>query len=342
MNISVRKLAELAGVSSATVSMVLNNKPGISAPTRDHVLTLAKEYGYEHKPQIKAPALEDMSFLLVMWNKTGNILNYAPFFSTLTEGITDKCSEYGCNLNMFYLYENRDIQSQIDLINQKDNDGIIVLATEMQESDLKWLEQISSPLILLDTSFYNSPFDCVCINNFQATYTAVNYLLDLGHKTIGYFKSNEVISNFKQREEGYWAALHHAGQMSIPVEHVHTIDILTEEIPDIASKDFTLADAYIVDDDVLAAMVIKAFHSAGYVLPDDASIIGIDDMPLCDMLVPSLTTMQVNRKELGATAVRRLLERIKEPQSAPVTVKLDTVLKIRKSTSGLLDTKISC
>ena len=341
MNISVRKLAQLAGVSSATVSMVLNNKPGIGQETRDRVLAIAGEHGF--RPSATAATGQTgghLSLQMVYWYRHGNVITDNPFFSSLTEGLTSRCSECGCSLQIVYVYEDReDVSAQIESIRSAGSDGILVLATELDLSAKKWLDTFDVPVVLLDISLPGIGYDCVAINNFQAAYDAVDYLFACGHKTIGYFRSGIRISNFNEREHGYWSCLHRHGVDILPAEHIHTLDGDYDSFIKYLSGSAGLADAYLVDNDHLAAALLKAFHDNGYHLPDEVSIIGIDDMPLSDMIVPSLTTMRVDRQSLATTAVDRLLLRIRDPKIPPVRILVDTELVVRDSVRILKETK---
>ena len=106
MEISAKELAQLINVSPATVSMVFNNKPGISEATRDLVLTTAAKYGYTPKSAPPASASSRV-IQLINYKKHGKIAADTPFFSQLTEGITQECRRQNCVLHISYFYENK-------------------------------------------------------------------------------------------------------------------------------------------------------------------------------------------------------------------------------------------
>ena len=111
MNISAKELAKLINVSPATVSMVFNNKPGISDATRELVLKTAAEYGYAPKKN-EASGASSRIIQLVNYKKHGKVAADTPFFSQLTEGISTECTRQGCALHISYFYETMDIDSQ--------------------------------------------------------------------------------------------------------------------------------------------------------------------------------------------------------------------------------------
>lgn len=337
MEISAKELAQLINVSPATVSMVFNNKPGISEATRDLVLSTAAKYGYA--PKSAPPASPSSRVIqLINYKKHGKIAADTPFFSQLTEGITQECCRRNCVLHISYFYENMDISAQLASLKEVDCIGILLLATEMQREDFKKFRDFSVPIVVLDCYYDELKYDCVLINNIQGAFNATSYLIQCGHKKIGYLRSNLEISNFAERADGYYKALR-ANGISTSHPYVHAISPTAEEgyqdmltVLDAAPE---LADAYFADNDIIAAAAMKAFRERGRRLPEDISIIGFDDMPLCDMMIPSLSTMRVRKQELGAAAIARLMDRIADNKKEYLKISMSTQLIKRESVSVL-------
>ena len=150
MNISAKELAKLINVSPATVSMVFNNKPGISDATRELVLKTAAEYGYAPK-KTEASGASSRIIQLVNNKKHGKVAADTPFFSQLTEGISTECTRQGCALHISYFYETMDIDSQLDALRAVDCEGILLLATEMAPSDFRKFRDFSVPIVVVDS-----------------------------------------------------------------------------------------------------------------------------------------------------------------------------------------------
>ena len=205
MNISAKELAKLINVSPATVSMVFNNKPGISDATRELVLKTAAEYGYAPKKNESSGASSRI-IQLVNYKKHGKVAADTPFFSQLTEGISTECTRQGCALHISYFYETMDIDSQLDALRAVDCEGILLLATEMAPSDFRKFRDFSVPIVVVDCYYDELDYDCVLINNIQGAFNATNYLIQCGHKNVGYFHSSLDISNFSERADGYYKA----------------------------------------------------------------------------------------------------------------------------------------
>lgn len=335
MEISAKELAQLINVSPATVSMVFNNKPGISETTRELVMRTAAQYGYTGKTSQPAPSAAKI-IQLINYKKHGKIAADTPFFSQLTEGITQECYRQNAALHISYFYENMDMSAQLSSLKEVDCIGILLLATEMGKEDFKKFKDFRVPIVVLDCYYDELMFDCVLINNIQGAFKATSYLLQCGHQKIGYLRSNIEISNFAERADGYYKALR-AHNISTSHPYVHAISPTAEEgcqdmLAVLDSKP-DLADAYFADNDIITAAAMKAFRERGYRLPEDISIIGFDDMPLCDMMEPSLSTMRVKKQELGATAIQRLMDRVENNQREYLKMCMATKLIKRESVS---------
>ncbi len=333
MGISAKQLAEKINVSPATVSMVFNNKPGISPATRELVLNAAEKYGYSGKRAVEA-GTDAAIIQLVIYKKHGQVVTNTPFFSELTEGISLECQRRGCALHISYIDENDDMREQLEAMKSVQCAGILLQATEMYEEDFKWFYNMKLPIVVLDCYYDSLDYDCVLINNIQGAYNATNYLIKCGHRKVGYLRSAIPISNFNERADGYFRALR-ANGIDTSHPYVHAIAPTSQEgyedMAKILATRPPLADAYFADNDIIAAAAMKAFREFGCRMPEDISIIGFDDMPLCDMMEPSLSTMKVYKKELGAAAVHRLLRRIETNTESRLKICMSTRLVQRES-----------
>lgn len=338
MSISAKELAEKLNISPATVSMVLNNKPGISEQTRKMVMDAAADYGYRStKKQLQKNSNKTIQF--VIYKKYGTVVSDTPFFSQVTEGINYQCSQNGYHLQITYLYDNEDKNQQLEELKGTSCDGILLLGTEMTPKDYMHFQNLKNPLVILDSYFDNINCDSVLINNVQGSYLATEYLALRGHKKIGYLRSNTRISNFVEREDGYYKSLRHN---NIPTSHPYVVNITptTEQayldVCKYLKTNTAFPTAYFADNDIIAAAAIRAFKEFNIKVPEQVSIIGFDDMPICQFTDPTLTTMYVPKQRLGALAVDRLLSRINENNSEIIKIELAVQLIERNSVKSIL------
>lgn len=333
MSISAKELAQKLNVSPATISMVLNNKPGISAETRDTVLSAAKKYGYDlTKYSPYSEKAKNICFLI--YKKNGQVVSDTPFFSDLTEGISNTCQANNLTLNILYVYADQPIELQLKELFEKDYHGILLLATEMSQEDFRPFLQLSCPLIVLDCYYEDLAFDTVLINNVQGSYTATSHLIHKGFKQVGYLKSSFRIANFKERADGYFKALRDYSikkDSNYVLELSPSMESAYSDMANLLKQNIPLAEAYFADNDLIAAGAMRALLEAGYRIPEDISIIGFDDISLCNFLSPTLSTMRVEKHDFGMLAVKQFQNRIQNPAQSLVKLELSTQLIARES-----------
>lgn len=333
MSISAKELAQKLNISAATVSMVLNRKPGISEKTRNIVIEAAKVYGYDFSKKWDLSE-EKGNIQYVIYKKHGTVVGDTPFFSQVTEGIEQACKAEGYELQINYFYENQDINAQIQALSEKNCQGILLLGTEMDVDYFPPFSKLKVPTVILDTYFEELNCDSVLINNVQGAYRATNYLIEKGMTEVGYLRSSYPIGNFAERADGYYKALRHH---HLPTSHpfVHDLTPSMEgaylDMIHILQEKPAMAQAYFADNDLIAAGAMRALKEFGFRIPEDISIIGFDDMPICDFLDPPLTTMEVPKKRLGELAMKQLVQKIsKEPK---LTVKIEVSVKLHERKS---------
>ncbi len=331
MSISAKELAKKLNISPATVSMVLNNKPGISEKTRTLVMDAAREYGYHFSKKAEA-AFQKGRIQFVTYKKQGTIVADTPFW--VTEGVEYGCKTAGYELLVTYFHEDSDIDTQIRMLAEKNCSGILLLGTELSEKDFRPFSRLNIPIVVLDTYFEELNCDCVLINNVQGAYTATSYLISRGFSEVGYLRSSYSIGNFEERADGYYKALRHHGiSTGHPYAHrlAPSIDGAYQDMRKLLADAPSLAPAYFADNDLIAAGAMRALKEYGYRIPEDISIIGFDGSSICDVLEPPLTSMAVPRPRLGELGVERLISKICHSDSTVVKMEVTPWLREGKS-----------
>ncbi len=333
MGITAKELAEKLGISVAAVSMALNDKPGVSQATRKMIKSQAEKYGYDFT-KIKASAIKNGSIYFVIYKKNGVVVADTPFYTELSAGITDECKKQGHKLKMQYFYESDFTLNNLEAIQFSDCIGVILLGTELNASDIMPFLSLPLPVIILDSYFENIDRDFVTINNVQGAYRATNHLIRKVKSQPGYIMSSYRIQNFRERADGFYKAIRENG-MSRSQSIVHEVSPSMEgayaDMCDIIYHKEPLSRCYFADNDLIAAGAVRAFKENGYRLPDDIAIVGFDDLPICQIMEPGLTTIRVPKNVLGAEAVRRLISRIQDPASDYTHIQVSTKLMDRYS-----------
>ncbi|HEY5466897.1 MAG TPA: LacI family DNA-binding transcriptional regulator [Clostridia bacterium] len=335
MKPTMKDIAKAANVSLATVSNALNNRKGVSDSIRQLVFQKARALGYTRDMAGSKTAVR-----LVIYKRHGMVVSDTPFFVSLTEELDKQCREQGYELLVSHFNSaEADRSAMSHLLNTDYAAGMIVLATEMLPDDLEILANIRTPVVLLDSLFRECQFDTIQINNIDAAYSATRYLLEQGHTAIGYLHSSVYINNFRDREVGYREAM-----LSYKIEPEKRYRVLLEPTMDGACRDMrivlehlqgNLPTAFFADNDNIALGVMKALQERNIEIPGEVSLVGINDMPFCEMTRPRLTTIRVYQQEISSIAVRRLIEKL-HGDPAVLLIEVGTELIIRDSVQRCL------
>jgi len=332
MKVNIKMLSEITGFSPATVSNALNGKRGVSKDTAEKIFAAAREHGYMTESKIK-------NIKLVIYKNSGVVVSDTPFFSALIEGIEMEGRSAGYETTVFNLHKNNpEFDTLLYQLLNDQNTAILLLATEMTEEEILPFQHVVAPIVIVDNWFESLTFDSVLMSNTDSVCTAVEYLIEMGHKKIGYIKGDIRIKNFLYREQGYERAVKAAGlevQSKYAFAVTPTMDGAYEDMKKLLQDGPELPTAFFADNDIMALGAMKALKEFGYKIPRDISLIGLDDMPFCTISSPALTTIRVRKQEMGQTAVRRLLELIKYEKNAKLKIQVCNEFVVRESVRDL-------
>ena len=328
-NITMRELATALGVSTATISMVLNGKPGISDETREKVFAAVVASGYDTEKLGSSPRKKKGGITLVIYKKHGRVVGDTPFFATLTESIERQANAEGYLLNIRYVSDKPDMAGL-------GGDGVLLLGTELENEDVAGFKRNGRPLVVLDNDLSLLPVNTISIDNAGGINMAAKHLISKGHRDIGYLKSAASIQNFSERYSAYLGALSEnvlrAGDV-IPLES--SMDGAYRDMSQWLERDKIKSTAFLADNDFIALGAIRALREKGHRLGDDISVVGFDDLPFTRINEPPLTTIRVYNDELGAAAVDRIVELIRKPDQPFRHMRIGTELKERGSVREL-------
>lgn len=337
MKQKIKDIANMANVSPATVSNALNGRKGVSEKTKIAVLKVAKEIGYSKD---RLTYVTQKNIMLVVFKKHGYVVSETPFFASLIEGIEKECRALGYGMVISHINTNENNYMRlIDDLSSKYTTGILLLATEMSAEDIELFKKIDTPIVLVDGKFRENNFNSVLINNYDGAYRGTSYLIANGHENIGYLHSSIHINNFCERKCGYEKALEEHN-----MKVIDKFKILLEPTFEGAYRDMkiflqnrtsALPTAFFADNDIIACGAMKALKEAGIEIPQEISIIGFDDMPICEIINPRLTTIKVFKQEMGSIAVRIIDSILYEERTIQQKIELSTELVTRDSVMRL-------
>jgi LacI family transcriptional regulator, galactose operon repressor len=338
MKATIKEVAKNAGVSIATVSLVVNNSERISPGTKRRVLRSIKNLNY-----IPTKSARDLAS-----QKTGNIgfiltydhfLRTEPFYTRIFLG-----SEFEAREGEYYILlttVKSDFKSGDSLprfVLDKSVDGIII-AGKIPDVLIKKLNESDIPLVYVDFVPPNGSYPLVLIDNISGGTKATEHLLSLGHKKIGFIAGDVDHPSIKERLIGYKTALEKAG-----VRFNSECVISETPYPDrqngylSAQKLFDRCKgitAIFACNDAMAIGAMQFLREKGCKIPRDVSIVGFDDVEADLMIDPPLTTIRVPKIELGVESFRIMVQNLKQKKTVSKKVLIPVELIVRKSTQSI-------
>lgn len=328
---TVKELAKIAGVSPAAISIVLNDKKGVSDETRERVLEVLKKYNYTNSKKART-SQKNICFL--KYKKHGMLVEQnSDFISTILDAIEAECRLNGYNLSM--IVSDNNFEETVRTMDYNTCDALIVLGTELDEEQNQWLDEIKKPFIVVDNTIRNFPCNSIAINNEETVQCALQHLSKLGHKDIAYFHSKVSITNFEERNLAFTRYSQEFGfnfqpenQFDLPPTLLGAYDSMKELLKDGKS----LPGCAFADNDSIAIGAIKALREFGVRIPEDISVIGFDDIHFSAISSPPLTTMSIPKALIGTLAVRQICNMIEYTPYTDVKLKVGGILVPRLST----------
>lgn len=336
-SITLKELAKELKLSVSTVSRALNDHPDLSDETKTKVKELAQKLHY-------APNLFARGFRLHETHILGVIVpNIAhQFTSTILKGILEEAELLG--YRVIISESKNDESKQIEMLQtmgQFGVDGILMsLArkTTQIEQVLQVLERV--PTVLFDKVSSKLPCTQIVINEEEAAFNAVEHLIELGKQRIAIIKETENSYNSEKRFAGYLRALNHYGITVREKLILSTEDINISNGRRMANILLSLKkrpDAIFAITDNAAIGAIKALNKFKVKIPEEIAVVGFSNSTSSTIISPSLTTVDQPGDRIGRTAIKYLIDEIKNPKSEILTktVEIKTNLIVRESSLGI-------
>ena len=329
MAVTLRDVAQDAGVSIKTVSRVVNNQGEISEATRQRVTASIEKLGYRPSKLARALVTQRTDTIgLVL----GDITN--PFFPEVARGVLDLAEPLG--YDVFLCNSDGDHQREVRILHSLADhavDGIIIFPTFSLETMLGQVAVRGRPMVSVNRPFDGPWASSVMMHSYRGAKQAVNHLLAHQHRAIAMIAGQASDAPRLQRIKGYRDALL---EHDVPVREEWILPGAPiqargrESACELLMRypEITAIFAY---NDLLALGAMQACRELGRRVPDDCAIIGFDDIPLADSISPALTTVRVDKYELGRQAMNRLLQMLAEPGIELGPVWMDVELVVRQS-----------
>lgn len=326
--VTIADVAAAAGVSVPTVSKVLNGRKGVSVATRREVERLLVEHGYERRErQSQGSGLVDfvISGLETQWA------------TALLRGAQAEAARWGADLVVTTTHGNPvGTPDWLDHLAERGSDGVVLVVSELLPAGRDELARLRMPVVLVDPVGTGDPsLATVAATDWAGGRDATEHLIALGHRRIGMITGPIEQVCHRDRLDGYRAALQHAGIDFDPALVRHG-DSLVEGGRTRSRELLDLADpptAILSGSDEQAYGVYQTARARGIQIPEDLSVVGFDDVELCQWVSPQLTTVRQPLAEMAREATRMVIEMSRDGSSPTRRLELATSVIERESTA---------
>jgi DNA-binding LacI/PurR family transcriptional regulator len=326
---TLKEVAEISGVSVATVSRVLNDYQHVSTETRKKVLKAIKQLNY--RPSRVARRLRKRG-AQILGLVIADISN--PYYSAVIQSIeniayANKYSMLLCNSSE----EPKRERMHLEILIEEQVAGVIISPVDEFSISCKAFLDQGIPVVAIDRRFRNLEINSVLVDNVMGAFDATNHLIQLGHRRIGLIAGPSHLTTGRERQEGYEKAILE-NHLDLDTNLIKNGDFkqksgytITLEL--LQGKD--APTAIFVSNNLMTLGSLNAIHDLGLRIPQDVAIVGFDDLSWAPSLNPPLTAVAQPTHELGKWAVNLLLQGVTDNSREPVEIILKPSLIVRES-----------
>ncbi len=328
-NFTIGDVAEMLGVSRASVSRALSGAPGVGSDLRKKIIDFTNKIGY--KPNSLARSLS-RGYMDIVGLVFGDIRN--PFYADLTFCIQKELEQHGYTVMLFN--SEYDANKELQFLNIAKELCLagVILFTAQNDMKKEQFDKLNMPIVFVNRSLEWSDYDAVLMDNFKAGYIAAMHLIELGHQRIGFVGGQTVSSTSRQRFNGFKQALDNC---YIPFNESHCLsgDLKMETGYKLAHEFFSLPSppsAVVITNDFMSLGFIDGCFNQGIDIPEHLSVVSFDNIGFSKMSKIGLTTISQHSTEMGEAAARLMVERIEMSDSPHKKIILEPELIVRNTT----------
>ncbi len=325
---SIKDVADAAGVSTATVSRVLTNKPHVRPEVRDRVLAVVEAMDYRPNRVARSLRVQKSNVIGLI---VADIRN--PFFTAVSRSVEDIAYQHRLNVFLCNTDENPVKEKMyLELMQDENVAGIILSPTRKLTETFAQTERFNIPTVTIDRRIPDANIDSILIDNVEAAYNITKHLIDDGHRRIAALLGLDSFTA-KERHKGYARALAKHGIEPSPTI-VHYVRPKEEDGYKMTRDLLRLAeppDAILCSNALLLEGTFRALSESALAIPDEIALAGFDDPTWTTLVKPQVTVIQQPVYEIGKVAADLLIERMAEPERAAREIILKSKLIVRQS-----------
>ena len=323
---TIREVAELAGVSPATVSRVLNGSSTVREDHRRSVLAAVEQIDYRPNRLARNLRRQQAETIGVVVPDIEN-----PHFSEAVRVFEDAAFQSGYRVLLCNTDETRAKQrAYLEVLADERVLGVIVASADSAGFGLELLFDLEIPVVAFDRLVDDDRIDTVTFDNADAARRATEHLVWLGHTRIAYLGGRHDVGTGAERLEGYIAAMRAAHFTPFTLNGGFRAELAERELSALLRVDHR-PTALVVANNLMAVGALRAIRAAGLNSPTDIAIVAIDDPPWAELVDPPLTVVAQPVRQMAETAMTLLLERVESRRDEPVRVVLPFDLRVRAS-----------
>ena len=325
--VKIKNVADAAGVSTATVSRVLANKPHVRPEVQQRVMEVVRKLNYQ--PNRAAQSLRSNTSKIIALI-VADIEN--PFFQKVSRAVDDTAQELGYNVIVCNTDEDPEKEKEcLELLRVGNLAGAILAPTLVGLENFNDINSLDTPVVMIDRHASNYDVDNVLIDNVSSAHRIVTHLIEHGYRRLaGVFGSS---TTGRERHDGFLKALKDHDIKPLK-DLIKFTEAREEDGFKVAMKLLKMRDrpdAILTSNSLMAAVILLAIRESGLVVPDDIAFASFDDTTWAKLIEPSLTVIEQPTYEIGRTAAELLIKRIQDPTRSNREVVLKTKLIVRQS-----------
>ncbi|GGF29737.1 LacI family transcriptional regulator [Halobacillus andaensis] len=330
--VTMQDIADQLNISKNSVSQALTGKPGVSDELRKLVHQVAKELGYKYNRSVTTRSYNQVQSGNIALIASDFAFSMKSFFGEIYLTIEEEVNKR--NKNLLIQSINKQSKESLTLpsfIENKEVDGVLILSHISNEYIQKVLDT-GIPTVLIDHHHPSIHADAILTNNRFGAYTAVQHLIELGHKNIAFVGDTSFSPSYQERLEGFLLALKDYGieptQEYLLTDAPEESNVLNHFIGELSKQ----PSAWFCVNDGLGYLITSGLQQHGIQVPSDASVCSFDNGQLSQLSTPSITTMDISFRAFGQNAIEKLFWRMENPEQPYQEILLPATLIKRDST----------
>jgi LacI family transcriptional regulator len=326
----VKEVAKLAGVSTATVSRVLSGSGGVRKELARRVRNAAQKLGYQPNPAARSLRVQSTRTIGMVFPDIEN-----SYYASVISGAEEVLQSAGYSMLLAnYGEDPKREHTQLTTLRAEHVAGILFAASCNPSAEYEFVLNAGIALVAVSRIPDGLNVDLATVSNQEGARQAIEHLINLGHRRIGFIDGPVSLSTTRERQAGYVRALHDAG-LSVSRDLIVYADFFHRAAGfEAVSKLLNLPKkptAILVVSNNMVFGALEALHAYGIEIPKQMAVVGFGDTPSAVLLRPPLTVVAQPAREIGAAGARLLLERLQDPDRPRRSIVLDTRLIVRES-----------